>query len=384
MSKVVRLADFIDRERVQITAEWEAFARTLLPVAGEMTALALRDHVDEILTAIIHDLRSRQTESEQAEKSKGRGNAQHLGEMGKLHAALRIEDGFKLGQMVAEYRALRASVLRLWESIGTDPQGVTRFNESIDEALTEAVETFTKTTEHFREQSLGILSHDLRNPLAAIIMGSTLLISSDDLDDRKLRIATRMFSSANRMNRMVSDLLDLTRTRFGDRIPVVPTSIDLEPLCRQVIAELEGKRSTGDVRFTASGNLHGEWDSDRIAQVISNLVCNAIQHGDKGEPITVVATDHGEEIALEVHNGGATIPPNVLATIFEPMPRHEGNTRTESGLGLGLYIASQVVLSHGGTLQVTSTDAAGTTFTVQLPRHVPSDVAARLQPKHGA
>ncbi|MEP6865638.1 MAG: sensor histidine kinase [Deltaproteobacteria bacterium] len=371
MSGVDGLAEFIEKERPKIVADWEAFARTLLPAAGGMSGPALRDHADQILTAIIHDMKSRQSAAEQAEKSKGRGEAQHLGEIGQLHATLRIENGFKVGQLVAEYRALRASVLRLWEKIGTDPGGVTRFNESIDEALTEAVQSFTETTEHFRDQSLGILSHDLRNPLSAIVMGATLLMNSEELDDKFLRIVTRMFSSANRMGRMVADLLDLTRTRFGDRIPIVRATIDLDPLCRQVISELEGHRAPGDLRFTARGNLQGEWDGDRIAQVLSNLVSNAIQHGGKSDPIDVVASGNGDEVVLEVHNVGATIHPTALNTMFNPMVRHHGTFQTNAGLGLGLYIASQVMLAHGGTLEVTSTDADGTRFTAHLPRHVP-------------
>jgi signal transduction histidine kinase len=247
------LADFIDHKRRPIVAEWEAFAQSLTPAATGMNPSALRDHADEILTAIIHDMKSQQTEAEQAEKSKGRGTAHRLGAISKIHAALRIENGFKLGQLVAEYRALRASVLRLWESQGSDGAGVTRFNESIDEALTGAVNSFTKTTEQFRDQSLGILSHDLRNPLSAIIMGSTLLVGTDGLDDKSVRIAARMVNSANRMNRMIDALLDLTRTRSGDMIPVTRAPMDLEPLCRQVIAELEGVARVGKLRFTAQG-----------------------------------------------------------------------------------------------------------------------------------
>src|SRR5512140_2418835 len=196
------LAEFIDKERNKIVAEWETFARTLLPGAGALTNVGLRDHADEILTAIVQDMRARQSSEEQAAKSKGEGQAQRLEVIGQLHAALRLEAGFKLSQMVAEYRALRASVLRLWGKIGGDPDGVTRFNESIDEALTEAVTHFTDTTEHYRDQSLGILGHDLRNPLTGIIAGSTLLVSSNALDDTNLRIATRVLSSAQRMNRM--------------------------------------------------------------------------------------------------------------------------------------------------------------------------------------
>ena len=252
------LAEFIDVERATIVAEWESFARSLLPVSSTMTAVDLRDHADQILSAIVRDMRSRQTNAEQTEKSMGRGEAQNLGEMGQIHAALRIEFGFKLGQMVAEYRALRASVLRLWENKGVDPGGVTRFNEAIDEALTEAVDRFTETTEHYRDQSLGILGHDLRNPLSAIIMGATLLINAEELSDRSVSVAARMLNSANRMNRMIGDLLDLTRTRFGDLIPVVPTPIDLDPLCRQVVAELEGLRPAGDLTFKGDGDLRGD------------------------------------------------------------------------------------------------------------------------------
>ena len=363
------LAEFIDGQRAAIVEEWKDFAQSLTPAASGMTAIALRDHADDILSAIVLDMRSQQTTAEQAEKSKGRGTAQRLGEIGRIHAALRIENGFKLGQLVAEYRALRASVLRLWE--GTDGQGVTRFNESIDEALTEAVESFTKTTEHYRDQSLGILGHDLRNPLSAIIMGSTLLVNSESLDDKGVRVAARMLNSANRMNRMISDLLDLTRTRFGDRIPIVRVPMDLEPLCRQVVAELEGVLPSGRLRFAPQGDLYGEWDHDRIAQVLSNLVRNAIQHGGANDPILLVARDDGDTIAITVHNGGPPIPERALTTIFEPMIRHVADEKANAGFGLGLYIATQIVLAHGGTLDASSTEERGTTFTARLPRRVP-------------
>ena len=365
------LADFIDEKRLEIVHEWEAFALSLTPAATGMTPSALRDHADEILTAIIDDMRSQQSAAEQAEKSKGRGTAQRLGPIGQIHAALRIENGFKLGQLVAEYRALRASILRLWECAGTDGPGVTRFNESIDEALTEAVNSFTKTTERFRDQSLGILGHDLRNPLAAILMGSALLVGDEALDDKTVRIAARMVNSANRMSRMIADLLDLTRTRSGDRIPVARAPMDLDPLCRQVVAELEAVTLAGRLRFTAEGDLRGEWDHDRLAQVLSNLVRNAIQHGAPNDPILVVARDDGDAVSLAVHNGGPPIAQRALTTIFEPMVRHVADEKANTGLGLGLYIASQIVLAHGGTLEATSTEDGGTNFTARLPRRVP-------------
>ena len=369
------LAEFIEGERATIVAEWEAFARSLLPAAGGMSRVALRDHANEILSAIVFDMRSRQSAVEQSEKSMGRGEAQQLGEIGKLHATLRIEYGFKLGQMVAEYRALRASVLRLWEKHGPDARGVTRFNESIDEALTEAVNSFTLTTEHFRDQTLGILGHDLRNPLSAIVMGSTLLMKTTHLDAKSARAATHMFNSAKRMDRMIGDLLDLTRTRFGDVIPVMIAPIDLEPVCRQVLAELEGSQAPAALSFTAKGDLRGEWDSDRLAQVLSNLVRNAIQHGGTAQ-VSLVAEGTDDFVELRVHNMGPPIPPRILSKIFEPMIRHVGDHRANPGLGLGLYIAAQVVLAHGGVLGVTSNEASGTTFTAKLPRRPPTKPAA--------
>lgn len=375
------LAQFIDEERAAIVAEWETFARSVAPVAMRMSAVALRDHADEILTAIVLDMRAHQTEEEKAKKSKGRGAAQRMGQVGRLHAELRIEFGFDIGQMVAEYRALRASVLRLWLEVGVDAAGVARFNEAIDEALTEAVDRFTETTQRFRDQSLGILGHDLRNPLGAIVMGAAMLVNAEELSDRSVRIAARMLSSANRMNRMIADLLDLTRTRFGDEIPIRRAKIDLEPVCRQVVSELEGLRAAGALTFVATGDLTGEWDSDRMAQVLSNLIGNAIQHGGQGEPITLVADGTGREVQIEVRNGGPAISEAVLATIFDPMVRHTNEHRS-TGLGLGLYIASQVVLAHAGKLTAQSTEADGTRFTVRLPRKAPprTQTAARPTP----
>jgi signal transduction histidine kinase len=170
------------------------------------------------------------------------------------------------------------------------------------------------------------------------------------------------------MDRMIGDLLDLTRTRFGKLIPTTRAPIDLAPLCRQVLAELEGQ-CPGRLLFSSEGDLRGEWDSDRIAQVLSNLIRNAIQHGGKDDPITLVALGRSDEVLLKVHNGGPAIPPDALPNIFEPMVRHVEDEQRNTGLGLGLFIAFQVVLAHEGKLEVTSTAGRGTTFTARLPRH---------------
>lgn len=361
------LAAFIDRERVAIVDEWETFARSLSPASDGMNARALRDHADEILTAIVEDMNSQQTAREQRDKSLGRLEGGPLGMISKIHAELRLESGFNLDQVVAEYRALRASVLRLWPDPGADAPGICRFNEAIDEALAEAVTRYTETTSRYRDQSIGILSHDLRNPLQSIILGSRLLKESSFQEEPVMRIAERISRSAGRMDRMICDLLDLTRTRFGQGIPVVPVSMDLVPICTQVIDELELSGRAGSIRFCPQGDLQVEWDGDRIAQLISNLVRNAIQHGAEGGVVELRALDRAWEVWIEVHNEGPAIPETHVKTIFDPMIRHVAD-RPSSGLGLGLFIASQVALAHGGSLSVSSTSDDGTTFSARLPR----------------
>jgi signal transduction histidine kinase len=371
----MRLAEFIRAHHEVILVEWEAFARTLTPAAEGMNQSGLRDHADEILTAIVRDMESAESVSEKSAKSKGHG--QHRGRLGQLHAVLRIEAGFTLTQVVAEYRALRASVLRLWAKPHPDADGVLRFNEAIDAALAEAVDRFTTKTNDYRDQLIAIVSHDLRNPLSGILMGSGVLTRTEGLDDKSARLATRIQNSAKRMVRIVDDLLDLTRTRLGSEIQIVRRPMDAGPICEMVIAELEGSHPHAVIRYTSKGDLRGEWDSDRLAQVVSNLVGNALQHGDTDKSISVTAQAHGDEIALAISNAGPPIPENALNGIFEPNVRNVQNpAKASTGLGLGLFIAKELVTAHGGTLGVTSTAADGTTFTVRLPRLAPEGVKA--------
>jgi signal transduction histidine kinase len=176
--QTTRLADFIRHNHEPILKQWEAFARTLKPAADGMSKAGLLDHADQILTAIVSDMDSLESAAEKSAKSKGHGHKateEHRGAVGELHATLRIEAGFSLTQVVAEYRALRASVLRLWAKPHPDTDGALRFNEAIDAALAEAVDGFTEKTNQYRDQLIGIVSHDLRNPLGAILMGSEIL-----------------------------------------------------------------------------------------------------------------------------------------------------------------------------------------------------------------
>jgi PAS domain S-box-containing protein len=220
----------------------------------------------------------------------------------------------------------------------------------------------------FSEMFVGILGHDLRNPLAAIVTGTDLLMTRED-NERIARPLQRIRNSAERMTRMIEQILDFTRARMGRGIPIVPRAFDLRELASQLVEEVEGAAAQ-QVVVDASGNTRGEWDSDRLAQVISNLLGNAIEHGDAEEPIRVsIDGSEAERIRLHVRNGGA-IPEAVQPTLFDPFRRVAAERRQSRsrGLGLGLYIAQQIAEAHGGSIALRSCAGEGTTFSVTLPR----------------
>ena len=363
------LTEFIQTHHGKIISEFEKFARTLMPVGSNMSPSELRDHAEELLTAIVVDMDTPQTRNEESQKGKGLGIEQKMLATGNLHAVARLGHGFTLGHLAAEFRALRASVLRLYEqSGGTDLSAVRRFNESIDEALTVSITSYGSQTDLYRDQFVGILAHDLRNPLSAIKMGATVLTMTAENDQRLARVASNILRSAGRMGRMIEDVLDFTRERLGGAIPLKRERMDLEQLCEEAILEAKAAHNNAVLNFECTGELTGEWDRDRLAQVLSNLLGNAFQHGD-GRAASLVARGESEEVVVAVHNAGSPIPPEALGSIFDPLVRStpEGENAPNS-LGLGLFIARAIVVGHGGQIGVASSADRGTTFTVRLPR----------------
>ncbi|MDB5327112.1 MAG: hypothetical protein JWM57_2681 [Phycisphaerales bacterium] len=377
----MRLGDFIESNLELVLVEWEVFARSI--AAGEkMDVPALRDHAHDILKATTHDMRSSQDAGEQKEKSKGRRPLQDgsaaLNLASELHAIDRLGSGFDLLEVVSEYRALRASVLRLWHESRpaaheTDLADVTRFNESIDQLVTKAVQSYTKKVDQARDMFLAILSHDLRNPLNSIAMSAEVLphVGRDTGDAHKY--ADQIATNVSVMGRMISDLLDYTRTRLGAGMPVSPESMDLEALGRELFNEFCTAHRDREIRFGASGDLHGEWDTDRVRQAISNLMGNAIQHGSPSQPVELNLRSDEPDVVIEVHNGGEPISPGELPKIFDPLIRGSSAGQPKKNrpgsIGLGLYIAREVAKSHSGRIDVTSTAEEGTSFTIRIPRH---------------
>jgi K+-sensing histidine kinase KdpD/ActR/RegA family two-component response regulator len=232
-----------------------------------------------------------------------------------------------------------------------------------------AQEELRRRTE-FEQQLVGIVSHDLRNPLAAISMSAGLMEKKGELSEAQRRMVTRINQATERAARMIRDLLDFTKARLGGGIALHPQPTDLKDVVQQVVDEVLVAHSGRHVELDVEPELKGEWDPDRIAQVLTNLLSNALTYSPAGAPVRVAARLDGDSALLTVFNGGAFIPTELLPRLFEPMTRgtlKEG--QSSRSIGLGLYIVRDIVRGHGGSVEVMSSAEDGTTFTVRLPRH---------------
>ena len=223
----------------------------------------------------------------------------------------------------------------------------------------------------FRERMMGILGHDLRNPVSAVL-GLVGLMHRDDAMSDKAREALGLIEqSARRMNEMINTLLDFTRSRFHGSLPVAVEDIDLGELVRGVVAELQAAHRRREIALCASGNLRGRWDPGRIAQLLSNLAANALWHGARESPVHVALTGGHEAVLLSVTNRGPVIPPELVDRLFEPFQQGTDSGSFGRGrLGLGLFIVREIARAHGGAIDVRSSDNL-TTFAVTLPRTAP-------------
>jgi signal transduction histidine kinase len=374
-----RLADFIRQNQAPIVKEWIEFARTISPASDKMSKLALQDHIVDILGFVADDLESAQTPRERFDKSRGDGpkDGPFSESAAEVHAALRLADGFDIDQMVSEYRALRASVVKLWLArhpalASTDIEDLTRFNESIDQAVTESVAHYTKTINNSRNLFLGVLGHDLRNPLGAVSMGAEWIERSGTTNPKQAKVVLGIRTAAGRATQILNDLLDLTRSSFGTEIPLTRTKTDIALLCREIADEHRAINPDRRFEVTHEGDPMGFCDPARLGQVLSNLMGNAVQYGDVSSPITVrVAGNDLETVTVSVHNFGMAIPVETQKMIFQSWMRgQDAKHSPEQGthLGLGLYIAKLIAEAHGGDISVTSNEQAGTTFSFRLPR----------------
>jgi signal transduction histidine kinase len=393
MEESMRLAEFIVGNIEPILMEWETFARSLLP-GTNMTIIALRDDAGSILRATARDMQNRQSLEQQESKSKGDGGAatmasDRLDDASELHGVERVGSGFHITDVVSEYRALRASVLRLWRESRPQPdqhdiEDITRFDESLDQSLARGVASYSKRIDESRQMFLAILSHDLRNPLHCIRMAAQV-VSLENEHPATADAMSMITKNTDAMMQLISDLIDFSSSGLGRAMPLNRGPVDLEELCREVIDSCRTAHPGRTLRFHSEGDVNGVWDASRIRQIVSNLMGNAIQHGTPEGPIDLSVTSKGTAsavpgpegsfVVLSVHNEGAPIPPDLLPTIFDPLKRYATPEsvlqRNPGSIGLGLYIVREIVVAKGGTLEVTSTAQEGTTFTVRIPRFLP-------------
>ena len=371
------LADFILANMDLILQDWEEFAQSLFPAAA-LSKRTLQDHAKDILQAVAADIAQPQSAQVQEDKSRQLtpSNSSALNAAAEKHAQARASEQFDWAQLIAEFRAVRASVLRRWvrENPGRagSPEEITRFNESIDEALAASAVHSSQKHDEARTVIIGILAHDLRNPLHAALMGASYIIQKATADPKCIQSAARIKSNIRRCDQLVSDLLDYARSALGQGLPISPQDANMRVLCAASIDELEAANPGRLIMQSYTGNLNGTWDTARIAQLLGNLLTNALKHGHGHTPVVLTASGANDIVSVEIHNDGPSIPAAARTSLFDPLhlkggpPGHlpDGS----SGLGLGLYICREISLAHGGDIEVTSNPQFGTSFKFTLPR----------------
>lgn len=371
-----RLSDFISENIEPILMAWENFARTIEPPALTMDDEELRDHAHQMLCAFAEDIKTAQSDADSVAKSKGLAKRERQDTAAEIHAQARLRSGYTVVQLVSEYRALRSSVLMLWSAQAADSSltnltDVTRFNEAVDQAVAESVARYERLVTQSRNMFLAILGHDLRNPLGTLFMGSSFIMQALDLAPKYVLLATRMFNSATRMGKLINDLVDFTRTHLGPGIPITPRQENLTVVCEQAVNELRTFHPDRVIELRAPASLSAVVDGSRLAQVLSNLLGNALQYGSKESPVSVDVTNTEEDISIAITNRGPVIPPDEIASIFDPLVRLSRVEAAPPGestnMGIGLFIAREIVHAHSGRIHVRS-NADGTTFTVNIPK----------------
>jgi len=372
--RFMRVAEFIRTHSDEIESAWETFAKALSSFAPDLTVSELRNHLRDILLAMADDMETPQSQEEQAEKSKGnaiRGGA--LDRITALHAGMRLDSGFNLEHAISEYRALRSSILFLW--VRSEPSEddvvlaeVTRFNETIDQAIAEVVRRYADKSEIYSDIFFGILAHEVRNPLHVIQLSAQALEAAQ-LQEVQARSVERILKGAGTIDRLMNDLSILVRSRMRVPLPLTRTNADLGEICEQTLEAVKAAHADTVFELKKIGDLHGNWDRERLAQVIFNLVVNAVIHAS-AKQVQISAEAQGSDVVLRVTNQGAPIPADRQAWIFDPFVHTdtEPSALPKRGLGLGLFIVKEIVTGHEGIVEIVSTAFDGTSFIVRLPR----------------
>lgn len=374
----MRLSTFISSNLDEILVDWVAFARHLQPSTGDLDEEALLDHGKKILTKIAADMQMPESAEEQQSKSEGNSSTASLASNvpSRSHARQRRTQGFNIEELVAEYRALRATVLRLWAAAASSPrvedlEDITRFNEAVDQAIAESLQTFLGELDKARDLFLGVLGHDLRGPLSTI---SSLATADLHFRPEVAQQSAVMLRSVAQMKALLDDLVEYAKHRLSATISIEPEDVHLGEFARNTLGEIAAIRNARLIDLKVTGDLQGVWDARRLHQALSNLIFNALKYGSPDAPIVILDGTELSEVTMAVQNSGAPIPAHTLSMLFDPLSRGTAQetgpgdeSATGANMGLGLYVVQEIVKAHGGTVEVASNESF-TRFCLRLPR----------------
>jgi signal transduction histidine kinase len=363
------LADYIESDVDALLGDWVAFARGLAGNGAEFSESDLRDAARAMLVDIVRTLRPEQPASPREPEP-----PQALEREARQHADDRLDKGFALEGLVAEFHNLRASVVRRWREQcrpagAAALQELARFDAALDQALSASIRRYDAGIRRTRELFVAMLTHDMRSPLGLISVHSQIMAQQPKAADDCRRAGDKILRATRRLQKMIDDLLDVARTRLGERLPLTLGACDLATLCRQAVEELYQQYPGATVRLNLN-RLRGRWDCDRMLQMLGNLLGNAARYGKHGGSIVVEGREEAQQVELSVANEGESLTAASIAAIFDPLvrlPDIDGRWRKDPGVGLGLYLSREIVGAHGGSIGVRSS-GGWTTFTVRLPR----------------
>ena len=375
----MKLDAFIRSHMESILREWESFARTMGGVQLE-GALALRDHAEKMLLAIAKDLGKPQSAAKRDRKSQGDATPAAKKTAASKHGELRFTSQFSICQLAAEFRALRATVVRLGnQKSPIDGDEMVRFNEGIDQALAESIEAFATRSNSARDLFIGVLGHDLRAPLATIGSAADVMLALPQ-SPSGLQLGGSIKRAARHMAGMIDNLCNYTRIQLGDGLHTKLAMVELADLCNDAIVDARTAFPDSEFELVVTGVARGSFDPVSLRQLVTNLFVNAAQHGERGVPIKVELKVTRKQVVLSVTNRGRVIAEKELASLFQPLVRHADTDTSDMGrtsLGLGLFIAHAVATAHGGDIEASSSPAGLTRFVVTLPMRSGQEIADR-------
>lgn len=328
-----------------------------------------------MLQAVVLDMASSQTSDQKEEKSEGRSSGESsdgIDSAALAHAASRVESGFDIVKLVAEFRALRAAVNRIWaESFpSADAEQIDemlRFNEGIDQLVAVSVSGFSDRIDRSRRIFLGIIGHDMRQPLHTLNILVEMLGHSGSTETVTVR--NQMKSATSQLAALLSDLLDFNTAQVGSCMQLRREPSSLAFIGEHLVAGFRIAHPTKDFKLETDGDLLGQWDNTRMRQMITNLVSNAVAYGTE-KSVQVNLRGSTDSVVIEVRNWGSPIPSEAIPTLFNPLVRlgKEEVLRPQGSVGLGLYICREIAHAHAGTIRIESSLSEGTAFIVEVPK----------------